>query len=98
MIERIDDPDRMASAIEEILRVTPIGPGRPRITRGEIDLSGTTVASGEVLFLSTLAANYDESVFPHASEIDFDRTGGAGAARLACTHAPPPRSPQGTLH
>jgi cytochrome P450 len=69
----IDTPERMASAVEEILRITPIGPGRPRITRGEVDFSGTTVASGEVLFLSTLAANYDESVFPHASEIDFDR-------------------------
>jgi cytochrome P450 len=70
---RVDEPERLASAIEEILRITPIGPGRPRITRGEVKLSETTIPAGEVLFLSTLSANYDESVFPHASEVDFDR-------------------------
>jgi cytochrome P450 len=70
---RVDEPERLASAIEEILRITPIGPGRPRITRGEVKLSETTIPAGEVLFLSPLSANYDESAFPHAREVDFDR-------------------------
>jgi cytochrome P450 len=71
--ERVDDPEHMASAIEEILRITPIGVGRTRITRSDIEFSGTTLGSGEVLVLTSTAANFDESVFPAAKEIDFDR-------------------------
>ncbi len=71
--ERLDDPERMASAIEEILRTTPIGTGRPRIARREVEFSGTTIKRGEVMMLSTLSANRDELVFPHAKEVDFDR-------------------------
>jgi cytochrome P450 len=73
--ERVDDPERMASAIEEILRITPIGvAGRPRITRADLDFSGTTVPRGEVLILSTTSGNRDEAAFPHADEADLDRT------------------------
>ena len=71
--ERLDDPARMATAIEEILRITPIGVGRPRIARSDVTLSGTTIHTGEVMMLDILAANRDESVFPHAQEVDFDR-------------------------
>ena len=71
--ERLDDPERMATAIEEILRITPIGWARPRIARGDITLSGTTIHPGSVLMLDVLAANNDESVFPDAREINFDR-------------------------
>jgi cytochrome P450 len=72
--ERVDEPERMASAVEEILRVTPIGQGRPRIARGDVEFSGTTIKNGEVLHLSFISANFDEAVFPHAKEIDFDRS------------------------
>jgi cytochrome P450 len=71
--ERVDDPERLATAIEEILRVTPIGPGRPRIARDEMTVGDTRVPKGEVLFLATHSANLDEAVFPHADKIDFDR-------------------------
>ncbi|GHO92319.1 cytochrome P450 [Reticulibacter mediterranei] len=72
--ERLDDPERMASAIEEILRITPILLGRARITRKEMSVSDMTVPSGEVVFLSTLSANRDEAVFPYPDEIDLDRS------------------------
>ncbi len=71
--ERLDDPVHMAAAIEEILRITPIGLGRPRITRSDVTLSGTTIHPGSVLMLDVLSANHDEAVFPHAKEVDFDR-------------------------
>ena len=70
---RIDDQEFIASAIEEILRITPIGPGRPRITRSEVELGGVTIPNGEVIFLSSTSANYDESIFDHADTIDFER-------------------------
>ncbi|GHO50488.1 cytochrome P450 [Ktedonospora formicarum] len=69
----LDQPEQLAKAIEEILRVTPIGHGRPRITREPVQLGETTVPAGEVVFLTTHAANYDLAVFPDAREIRFDR-------------------------
>jgi cytochrome P450 len=69
----LEQPEQLANAIEEILRVTPIGVGRPRITREPVQLGETTVPAGEVVFLTTHGANYDPSVFPDAREIRFDR-------------------------
>jgi cytochrome P450 len=69
----VDDQDRMARAVEEILRITSIGPGRPRITRGAVQFSDTTVPEGEVIILPPDAANHDEVVFPHPFEVDFER-------------------------
>lgn len=72
--ERLDDPERMATAIEETLRMTPLGVGGLlRIARDDVELSGTTIKKGEVVLLDSRAANRDPSVFPQASEIDFDR-------------------------
>jgi cytochrome P450 len=72
--ERLDDQERMARATEEILRGVSTLLGRSRITRKEMTLSETTIPNGEVVFLSILSANHDESVFPHANEIDLDRS------------------------
>jgi cytochrome P450 len=69
----LDQPDQLANAIEEILRVTPIGHGRPRITREPVQLGETTVPAGEVVFLAPTAANYDPEAFPDARAIRFDR-------------------------
>lgn len=72
--ERLDDPARMMTAVEEILRMTPLGTGgRPRIARDDIEFSGCPVKKGEVMMLDSRAANRDPSVFSHASEVDFDR-------------------------
>lgn len=73
--ERLDDSERLALVIEELLRVTPLGAsGRPRITREDMVFSGVTVPRGEVLILSALSGNRDETVFPHPQEVDFERT------------------------
>lgn len=69
----LEDPERLANAIEELLRVTPIGHGRPRITREAVQLGETVLPAGEVVFLTPTAANYDSSVFPDARAIRFDR-------------------------
>jgi cytochrome P450 len=72
--ERLDDPARMATAMEEILRITPLGNGgRPRIARGDVVLSSTTIHPGEVLMLDFLSANRDEAVFPQPNDVNFDR-------------------------
>ena len=73
--ERLDDPERVMTAIEEILRMTPlgVGGGARRIARDDVEFSGCPVKKGEFLVLDARAANRDPSVFPHAQEVDFDR-------------------------
>ncbi len=71
---RIDDEEAMASAIEEILRVTLLGTGgRPRIAREEVEFSGVRIPPGEVLILPFNAGNIDPAVFPDPDVVDFDR-------------------------
>ncbi|HZR43695.1 MAG TPA: cytochrome P450 [Ktedonobacteraceae bacterium] len=72
---RVDNAEAMASAIEEIMRITLLGAGgRPRITREEVEFSGVRVPPGEVLMLSFFAGNQDPEVFPDPDEVNFDRT------------------------
>ena len=67
------EPDRLANAVEELLRITPIGQGRPRIVHEPVTLGETTIPVGEVLFLTTHGGNYDPAVFPDPRAIDFER-------------------------
>ncbi|EFH80426.1 cytochrome P450 [Ktedonobacter racemifer] len=72
---RVDDAEAMASAIEEILRVTLLGAGgRPRIAREEVEFSGVHVPPGEVLVLPFHVGNRDPSVFSDPDVVNFDRT------------------------
>jgi cytochrome P450 len=72
--ERVSDSENMMTAVEEILRTTPLGLiGRHRIARDDVEFSGCPVKKGEVLMLDFRAANRDPSVFVHAQEVDFDR-------------------------
>jgi len=72
---RVDDKEAMASAIEEIMRITLLGEGaRPRITREEVEFSGVRVPAGEVLMLSFSAGNKDPQVFHDPDVVNFDRT------------------------
>jgi cytochrome P450 len=72
---RVDDDEAMASAIEEILRITLLGAGgRPRIAREEVEFSGVRVPPGEVLMLAFFAGNKDPEVFPDPEVVNFDRT------------------------
>ncbi len=71
---RVDDEAAMASAIEELLRITLLGGGgRPRIVREEVEFSGVRVPPGEVLMLSFFAGNKDPDVFPDPDVVNFDR-------------------------
>lgn len=71
---RVDNEEAMASAIEEILRITQLGAGgRPRIVREAVEFSGVRVPPGEVLMLSFFAGNKDAEVFPDPDVVNFDR-------------------------
>ncbi|QUQ68062.1 cytochrome P450 [Kutzneria sp. CA-103260] len=70
-----EDPDLLEPAIEELLRVTPLGTaaGFPRIATEDVMLSGTLVKAGEAVMTQNAAANRDGTVFDHPDEIDFHR-------------------------
>ena len=69
------EPELIASAVEELLRYVPLTVGSffPRKALEDVVLSGTLVRAGETVLPSTLSANRDETVFPHANELDLDR-------------------------
>jgi len=71
---RVNDDEAMASAIEEILRITLLGVGgRPRIVREEVEFSGVSIPPGEVLMLPFNAGNRDPLIFPDPDAVQFDR-------------------------
>jgi cytochrome P450 RapN len=70
-----DDPDLLEPAVEELLRITPLGAaaGFPRIATEDVMVGGTLVRAGDAVMTQMAAANRDGSVFDHAEEIDFHR-------------------------
>jgi len=75
------DPDLVPAAVEELLRITPLGgsAGFPRIAVEDVELSGVTIKAGDAVFTGQ-AGNRDPEVFPNPNEIDFHREGNAHIA------------------
>lgn len=71
----VADPDRVPAAVEELLRVTPLGAGagQPRVALADVELAGGTVRAGEAVLVSTVAANRDPAVFDAPEDTDLDR-------------------------
>ena len=70
-----NSPDRTPPAVEELLRffsITDLVAGRVAIRDTEI--SGVSIRAGEGVIPSTLAANWDETVFESPGKIDFSRS------------------------
>jgi len=68
-------PDLLPAAIEELLRITPLGgsAGFPRIATEDLELSGVRIAAGDAVFPNVPSANRDPSLFDRPAEIDFHR-------------------------
>ena len=75
--ELLDDPAVMPAALEELWRWIPsFRHGMPMIRWASEDLElsgGVVIPAGQAVLAEHQVANRDESVFPHASEIDFHR-------------------------
>jgi cytochrome P450 len=76
--ELLDDPAVMPAALEELWRWIPsFRHGMPMIrwASEDVELSGgVVIPAGQAVLAEHQVANRDESVFPHASELDFHRT------------------------
>ena len=85
------DPALTGPAIEEFLRYYAfVTPGR-KVTR-DTELAGQPIKAGEMVFLPIVAANRDETEFPHAGQVIIDRADnrhiafGAGPHRCLGAH------------
>ncbi|HIG40983.1 MAG: cytochrome P450 [bacterium] len=88
-----DDPSKIKTFVEEILRLeTPVA-GLMRIATEDTELGGVSFAKGSVVMLRYAAGNRDQSMFKDAGMLDVCRTNanrqlGFGAGVHACVGAP----------
>jgi cytochrome P450 len=74
----VNDPGRIRSAVEEILRAPGRGGGGiPRYARTDLQIGEVTVHAGELVLLDNRAANHDPRVFPGPDRFDVTRQGQA---------------------
>lgn len=78
------DPSLVDNVVEEVLRYeSPVNILPPRFAGSAIELAGGTIPEGEMVLLSVLSANRDESVFPDPDRFDITRS---AAGHLAFGH------------
>jgi cytochrome P450 len=69
----VEDPASIPNAIEELLRwETPVMQV-PRIVKQDVTLHDFEIKKGDIVMLMLGAADVDDSAFPHANRVDFDR-------------------------
>lgn len=80
-----EDPRRIPSGVEEVLRFAGPTQFDPRLVVGAVDLGGTQLADGDVVWLLTAAAGRDPERFPAPGRFDVARPPGQ---HLAFGHGP----------
>lgn len=73
----VTHPEAIPTATEELLRVLPLGTIStfPRIATRDVEVSGGTIRSGEVVVADAGRANLDPAVYPDPTSIDLTRQG-----------------------
>lgn len=81
------EPALVPQAVEELLRWIPHkhGVGQPRIATEDVTVGGVLIREGEFVYVSYVAANWDDRVYPEPDRIDFDRQ---GPPHVAFGHGP----------
>ncbi|HXW39409.1 MAG TPA: cytochrome P450 [Acidimicrobiales bacterium] len=69
----LDDPGRVPSAVEEVLRYWPPSQYQGRFSVAESTFSGVTVPAGHPTLLVTGSATHDERAFDRPDDFDIDR-------------------------
>jgi len=78
----LDDAARFTSAVSETMRLEPSIPAIPRTTVAPIELHGTTLPAGSMIFLCIAAACRDESAWPEPDRFDAARFTRPDSAKL----------------
>ncbi|MGI5478740.1 cytochrome P450 [Streptomyces lavendofoliae] len=81
------DARAVPAAVEELLRWVPHkhGVGQPRVATEDVEVGGVRIRRGDAVYVSYVAANWDESCYPEPDRIDIDRQ---GPPHLAFGHGP----------
>ncbi|GAA2077554.1 cytochrome P450 [Streptomyces albiaxialis] len=80
-------PEAMEHAVEELLRINPIGDGGPlRVTLEDVTVGGTSIPRGSAVLAAICSANRDESVFTGRPTGEFDPGRGSATSQLAFGH------------
>ena len=86
------DPDRMATAVEELLRTETPVVMVPRLVAADVEFGGVALQAGDTATIVIGAADTDEAEFPDAETVDLDRERnrhlafGAGPHRCLGSH------------
>ncbi len=87
------DPERLETALEELLRFdAPVPHSTFRYAVEPVELGGVTIPAGAQVIISLAAANRDEHAYNDSEVLDLDRSG-APPPRLRAWHPPLPRRP-----
>jgi cytochrome P450 len=70
----LDDPRVLNTATEEFLRYFSVNEMLSRTVTVDTELGGTQLRRGDQLLISWLSANLDETQFPDADTVRFDRS------------------------
>lgn len=68
-----EDPDLVATAIEESLRLEPAASRVDRYTTRATTVAGVAIPAGELVIVSLAAANRDPAIFPDPDSFDISR-------------------------
>ncbi|MFH8475833.1 cytochrome P450 [Streptomyces sp. NPDC018000] len=74
--ELAEHPERIDTAVEELLRFIPLGGSEslPRIAAEDVTLGDVTVREGEAVFPAMVSANFDEAVFTDPQVLNLERS------------------------
>jgi cytochrome P450 len=72
-----DDPELVATAVEELLRYLNITHnGRRRVALEDIEIAGTVIRAGEGVIMANDIGNRDPGIFPEPDRLDLARDAG----------------------
>ncbi|WP_051712685.1 cytochrome P450 [Spirillospora albida] len=93
--ELCDRPDRIAGAVEELMRTVPNSSwttAQPRRATRDVELGGVPVRAGDLVIPAIDAADRDPARFPEPGRVDFERSPnphlGFGSGPHVCLGAP----------
>ncbi|GAA3353493.1 cytochrome P450 [Saccharopolyspora gregorii] len=69
-----DDPERVAPAVEELMRwLSIVHSGTPRVTTTEVEIAGRVIPAGEMVVFALPAANRDPELVDDPDALDITR-------------------------
>jgi len=82
-----DEPSRIGSAVEEVLRYDPSVSFMHRVAAADLEVGGQVIRQGQLVLLGIAAANRDPEVFADPERFDIRRVGKPHVSFATGAHA-----------